>query len=196
MQSCHACLSRGCWWFNRLILSQLFSELSSFDNATSHCLSHYLMSATSSSLSRHCFSCVPRQFRQFSCHCYVCLPSWIGRSLRGCVGNRHVTPSSALINALPWFFYSVSLGHHPSLLWYINGHLGVKPLLSFLLYSLVSLFHTSAFHSSRWGTVSFCSLWLYAYYFVPRLICALSRYTNISAFHSSCWDSSVLRLGF
>ena len=102
------------------------------------------------------------------------------------VGNRHVTPSSALIDAPPCFFYSISLWHRSSLLWYMNGHLR---LFSFPLYSLVSLFCTSAFHSSCWGIVFFCFLQLYAYYFVPRLICALSGYTNISAFHSSRWDS-------
>ena len=57
----------------------------------------------------------------------------------------------------------------------MNGHLGVKPLFFFHLYSLVSPFCTSAIYSFRFGTFSFVS-------FDHMLII-------------SFLDSSVLRLG-
>jgi len=156
---------------------------------------YHLMSAMSSSLSCHYLFLrsspvsiifLPYYFifdhwhlSDFRYCSYVCSPSWIGCSLRGCVGNQHVTPSSTLIDTPPCFFYSISLWHRSSLLWYMNGHLR---LFSFPLYSLVSLFCTSAFHSSRWGTVFFCFLQLYTYYFVPRLICALSRISTVGTY--------------
>ena len=91
------------------------------------------------------------------------------------VGNHHVTPSSTLVDALLYFFCSISSWHCSLLLWYMNRHLRVKPLFFFYLYSLVSLPCTSAIHSFHWGTVFFCFSWLYTYHFVPRLICASYR---------------------
>ena len=66
------------------------------------------------------------------------------------VRNKHITSSNIHADAFLYFLCSVSFWHSFSLPWYMNRHLGMKPLL----YSFVVLFCTSAFYLSCWGTVS------------------------------------------
>ena len=95
-----------------------------------------------------------------------------------CVGNRHVTPSSALIDALPYVSRSISFWRCSFLLFFFWTFRGEAPV-SFHLYSHTLSFCTSAFHLSHWGTVSLCFFWSCTYYFIPRLTCVSSSYINI-----------------
>ena len=112
-----------------------------------------------------------------------------------CVGTHNVTSSSAPVDALLSFWHSISSWRSSLLPWYMNGHLGVKPLFSFTYIASPLRFIPQLFSFHTEVQFLFTSFRSCTYCFIPRLICISSRYINISAILFSCWDSSVSHLG-